>query len=150
MFCTQCRTQMPDNAKFCPNCGYGVLTDDRAQIKMSSDRTSIINIPPNDCEEMQKSDEQVRSEFPAPLQNANSQQITKSLRNMPGAEEVIQNERANDFSRLLPYLMIPLSIVYVISPIDLFPGPVDDIIVILVNNYLFKRTGIKFNFMKKK
>ena len=82
--------------------------------------------------------------------NFDSEQITKSLRNMPGAEEIIQNEQVNDFMRLIPFFMIPLTAMYVIYPIDLFPGPVDDIIVFLANSYLFKKTGVKFNFKRSK
>ncbi|MBO4898197.1 MAG: hypothetical protein J5590_07870 [Clostridia bacterium] len=29
-----------------------------------------------------------------------------------------------------------ITIIYVLSPIDLFPGPIDDILVLIVNYYL--------------
>ena len=52
-----------------------------------------------------------------------------------GGREIIMNENLKKIFRII-------TIIYVLSPIDLFPGPIDDILVLIVNYYL-TRNGNK-------
>ena len=44
-------------------------------------------------------------------------------------------------SRAAQIVLIILTIIYVVSPIDFFPGPIDDIIVVLMSLATQKRIG---------